>query len=140
MNHLPSLGIRAFSTALVFVLGAAAAAQDGAESTNLKGFMRIKLNYSKNVLEGLTEADFEGIAKNAQLLAAISQDASWRVLQTTEYNEQSKAFRSNAMMLRDAARQKDLDTASVAFMALTSKCVQCHKYVRGDRVRRAPPQ
>lgn len=93
-------------------------------------FMRLKLEHSKNVLEGLALEDFDRIVKNAQAMSLLSEDSNWQVLQTPEYLQQSREFRRAADTLTEAARNKNLDGAALAYVDLTMKCVNCHKYVR----------
>ena len=97
------------------------------------GFMRAKLAHSQNVLEGLAVEDFDLIDKGAQQLSLASEDASWQVLQTEDYARQSADFRRSCDSLRKAAKTKNLDGAALAWMEVTLKCVQCHKYVRDER-------
>jgi cytochrome c556 len=94
------------------------------------GFMRAKLVHSQNVLEGLTTEDFDLIERGAQELSLASLDSSWQVLQTEDYVRQSAEFRRSCDSLREAAQKRNLDGATVAWMDVTLKCVQCHKYVR----------
>ncbi len=96
-------------------------------------FMRAKLIHSQNVLEGLTTEDYDLIEKGAQDLSLASLDSNWQVLQTEDYVRQSAEFRRACDMLRDAAKEKNLDGAALAWMDVTLKCVQCHKYVRDEQ-------
>ena len=82
------------------------------------------------MLEGLATADFDLIERGAQELSLASLDSSWQVLQTEDYVRQSAEFRRACYSLRAAAQQKNIDGATVAWMDVTLKCVQCHKYVR----------
>jgi hypothetical protein len=96
-------------------------------------FMRAKLAHSQNVLEGLAVEDYDLIDKGAQELSLASEDASWQVLQTEDYARQSADFRRSCDSLRKAAKSRNLDGAALAWMEVTMKCVQCHKYVRDVR-------
>lgn len=96
-------------------------------------FMRAKLAHSQNVLEGLAVEDYGLIDKGAQELSLASEDASWQVLQTEDYARQSADFRRSCDSLRKAAKSHNLDGAALAWMEVTMKCVQCHKYVRDVR-------
>ena len=96
-------------------------------------FMRAKLAHSQNVLEGLAVEDYDLIDKGAQELSLASEDASWQVLQTEDYARQSADFRRSCDSLRKAAKSHNLDGAALAWMEVTMKCVQCHKYVRDVR-------
>jgi hypothetical protein len=119
------------ATVGMLVAAAAVATMWAAEPVNrVRDFMRPKLSHSQKVLEGLTSEDFEMIAKNAQAMSLLSQESQWQVLETPDYARQSQEFRRLADQLTDAARQKNLDGATLAYVQLTLKCVQCHKYVR----------
>lgn len=110
-------------------LGAIAADQSPVPD-QVAGFMRAKLGHSQNVLEGLSIADYDLIERGAQELSLASLDSNWQVLQTEDYVRQSAEFRRSCELLRDAAKAKNLDGATLAWMDVTLKCVQCHKYVR----------
>ena len=103
-------------------------------------FMRLKLEHSKNVLEGLALEDYPMIAKNADKMSLLSHEASWNVLQTEEYLLRSGEFRRTAAALTEAAEEKNLDGAALAYVDLTMKCVNCHKYVREVRMARFESQ
>jgi hypothetical protein len=107
------------------------------QPNNVSDFMRLKLNHSKDVLEGIVQEDFDKIAKNSQAMSLLSQAATWQVLQTPEYLQHSAEFRRTADALTRAAKEKNVDAAALAYMELTMKCVNCHKYVRGVRIARA---
>ena len=101
-----------------------------AEPNEVATFMRVKLKQSQGILEGLTTENYEMIAKHAQEMSLLSQASTWQVLQTVEYNERSKEFRRSVDALTDAAKKRELDAASLAYVDVTLKCVNCHKYVR----------
>ena len=93
-------------------------------------FMRAKLGHSQKILEALTTEDFDQIAKHSQEISLLSQAEAWQVFQTPEYLQQSVEFRRSADALTDAAKKKSLDGAALAYVDMTLKCVNCHKYVR----------
>jgi hypothetical protein len=107
-----------------------------AQQGDVDQFMRAKLLHSQKVLEGLTTEDFTMIAKHAQSLSLLSQAAAWQVLQTPEYKQHSTEFRRSADALNKAAEAKNLDGAALAYVDVTLKCINCHKYVRGVRMAR----
>ncbi len=126
----------------IVTLGAAllfgSAAQPQPEAPKpLRDFMRLKLEHSQKVLEGLVTDDHTLVSKHSQEMSLLSQEAAWAVLQTPEYFEHSAEFRRIANDLTEAARQKNLDGASFKYVELTMKCITCHKYVRGVRLARA---
>ena len=108
-------------------------AVDAAEETktaDVSEFMRLKLEHSQNVLEGVVLEDFDLIAKNAQAMALLTEDENWMVLQTPEYRTYSAEFKQIANRLTQAAKEKNLDGAALDYVQLTLNCVACHKHVR----------
>jgi cytochrome c556 len=104
--------------------------------TDLRAFMRAKLSLSQKALEGLVLDDLPAVEDAAEKMKVLSLDESWKVLQTAEYVEFSRKFRADADELAVAARKNKLEGATAAFHKLTSRCVECHKYVRDVRMAR----
>ena len=119
--------------AIVLGLWAATVDSAGPKVNDVQGFMKVKLEDSKKILEGLTIENFDMIAKNSQAISLLSEDALWQVLQTPEYSQRSAEFRRTADRLTQAAKKKNLDAAALAYVELTMKCIDCHKYVRDQR-------
>jgi hypothetical protein len=96
-------------------------------------FMRMKLEFSKNVLEGLTLENYAMISKNAKALKTLSEAAEWEVPTIPNVNEYV-AFTSEFQKLSDElakkATDKNIDGATLTYLKLTMNCVNCHKYVR----------
>jgi len=115
------------------VIAVVSANEPGQKPDAVADFMRAKLGHSQHVLEGLALEDYDLIARGAQELALASQASSWQVLQTEEYARQSAEFRRSCDTLRGAAKARNLDGAALAWMEVTMKCVQCHKYVRDEK-------
>lgn len=122
----------AWTSGCAVAVSAVVAAQEAAVD-EVAVFMRAKLDHSKNVLEGLALADFDLMARGAQELSLASQESSWQVLQTEDYARLSAEFRRACDGLRSAAKAENLDGAVLAWMEVTQKCVQCHRYVRDER-------
>lgn len=100
----------------------------------VRRFMRAKLEHAKDSLEGLTVENFEMIAKSADHMTKLSESALWRVYQTPEYVRLSTEFRIASAALKKSSVRKDIDAATLAYMKLTLRCVECHKYVRTIRI------
>jgi hypothetical protein len=96
-------------------------------------FMRAKLEHSQKVLEGLALEDYDLIAKHGQALSLLSLESSWNVLETVSYIQHSNDFRRATGALQQAAKEKNLDGATLAYVEVCMKCVNCHKYVRKAR-------
>ncbi len=103
---------------------------------DLGAFMRAKLSHSTKVLEGLTNEDYDLIAKHSQAMSLLCQDEEWQVLKTAEYAERSREFRRGVDELTAAARAKNLEAATLAYVDTTMKCVSCHSYLRRTEQRR----
>jgi hypothetical protein len=98
--------------------------------------MKKKLAHAQKVLEGVAVKDFDMIARNAEELILISQEAEWKVLKTPRYQVYSNDFRRNAEALIKNSKDENLDAAALAYVDLTLTCVKCHKYVREERMTR----
>ena len=77
------------------------------------------------------------VQKAAQEMKLLSLEETWQVLQTAEYVEFSRKFRSEADALAAAAGKNQLENSTAAFNRLTTRCVECHKYVRDVRMTKA---
>ncbi len=99
-----------------------------------KEFMREKLGHSQKVLEALALEDFHTLEQRSKRLSAMTQEATWQAFQNPDYSEHSATFRRHANSLTRAARDKDIDAATLAYVRLTMSCVDCHKLVRGKLV------
>src|SRR4029077_6797364 len=105
--------------------------QEGKRSRS--DFMRQKLEFSKNVLEGLSLEDYPMIEKNAKSLKRLSQAAEWEVPtipNATDYVALTTEFQRYADDLIRHARQSNIDGATRAYVKLTMTCVKCQKSAR----------
>jgi hypothetical protein len=100
--------------------------------------MRDKLTYAKDALEGLSVADFDKVARAADMMRLISRASSWYVLDSEEYDRHSKDFQEQAADLGRHARARNLDAASLDYVRISLTCVQCHQYVRQARAAKKP--
>ena len=74
------------------------------------------------------------IQRSAKLLNDISRKTGWDVIEAPEYEHLSAEFRRLAISLEQAAERKNLDGATLAYLRLTSNCIECHKFTRGFRL------
>ena len=114
--------------------GLALGLAQGKKSRATKEFMRDKLELAQGILEGLSVENYDLIISRSQKLGAMSQEADWKVFENPDYEQQSLAFRRNVDALTKAARNKNLDGATLAYVRVTMSCAECHKYVRGRLV------
>ena len=116
------------------VVGLAAAFPQSKRNRATKELMREKLELSQRVLEGLATEDYDLITAKGTRLSAMSKEADWRVFENPDYDQQSTIFRRNVNSLVKAAKDKNLDAATLAYVRVTMSCVDCHKLVRGKLV------
>ncbi len=102
-------------------------------NTAPQDLMKLKLESAQLTLEALALEDFPAMARHAQRLHLISQEASWNVIQTKQYQLYSAEFRRTAQRIVNAAERKNLDAASLAYVQLTLSCIECHKHLREHR-------
>ena len=125
-----------YAVLLAFFAVAVAAGGGQQRPTSRAEFMRMKLEYSKNVLEGLTLENYDAISKSAKTLRRISEAAEWEVPTIPNANEYvafTSEFQRSCDELIKKAKDKNVDGATLAYLSLTMNCVKCHKYVREAR-------
>jgi cytoskeletal protein RodZ len=93
-------------------------------------WMRKKLDYSQQILEGIAEADFERIATNAQAMRALGKVEGFVRGRTPGYRSQLQIFQDATDQLIKHAEKDNVDGAALAFTQLTISCVNCHKHLR----------
>ena len=129
--NLARLGLLSVVAAVIIAAGLTVTqAQQRRQRAN-KEFMRDKLELAQRVLEGITMEDYDLVIAKGTKLAAMTQDADWRMFENPDYDQQSKVFKRHVDTLIQAAKKKDLDGMTLAYVRVTMSCVDCHKVVRG---------
>jgi acyl-CoA synthetase (NDP forming) len=107
----------------------AVASQDAKPAESV--WMKKKLEYSKDILEGVTTENFETIERAATAMQRLSElEGFVRRKDTKAYRAQLAVFEfANEELLRHA-ETKNVDGAALAFTQLTLSCVNCHKQLR----------
>lgn len=98
--------------------------------SNVHPLMQMKLEKAKQILEGLTLEDLDKVARNARSLRLLSTETGWNVIQTEEYATQSRDFQRTCDLIAEAASEKDISRATLGYVAMTVRCVECHAYMR----------
>jgi hypothetical protein len=122
--------------ALVVAASLVAARAQDERTGSRSAFMRQKLEFAKNVLEGLTVENFDLIEKNARGMKRLSAAAEWEVASIPnidEYLPYTNEFQRLCDEVVKAAKEKNIDGATLGYVRLTTNCVNCHKYVRANR-------
>lgn len=105
-----------------------------------KQLMREKLALSQGILEGIATADFDLLVTKASRLSGISRESGWPTFDNPEYQQQSALFRRQVDQLVRAAKDQNLDSATLAYVRMTMACVDCHKVVRGKTAASLPSE
>jgi hypothetical protein len=94
--------------------------------------MRSKLEHSKIILGGLATEDFTAIGNAAQAMKGLTVLEHWFRAESPQYKAQLNVFWFANDALIQAANEKNLDSAALAYTQLTLSCVNCHKHVRSE--------
>jgi PAB1-binding protein PBP1 len=93
-------------------------------------WMTKKLDYSKEILAGITVADPERVKAAAGHIRTLNKVEAFVRSKNPAYREQLKAFQeANEEILR-RAEADDLEGAATAFSQMTTSCIRCHKVLR----------
>jgi hypothetical protein len=109
------------------------ATQQQQQRSQIDAFMRKKLDFAKDILEGLTTNDMNQVASSAQGLSALSLESAWNVYTTDEYLTMSEDFRRSLTAVREGARNDNSDRATLGYISMTVQCVECHRFLRDRR-------
>ncbi len=117
----------------IFMRQSPAPLASAADNSDLKSFMRKKLDASSKILEGLTVEDADLIRKGAASLLEMSKAEQWNVLLDEDYREYNREFRSLVRRLDKAAESGNFDNALLQWLDATKACIDCHQHVRDQR-------
>ena len=120
--------------AVVLLLGFIVVSAQSRRNRVAKEFMRDKLELAQKLLEGVTTEDWDLVVSKGTKLSAMTEEADWRVFENPHYDQQSRVFKQHVDSLVRAAKKKDSDAATLAYVRMTMSCVDCHKFVRGKLV------
>jgi hypothetical protein len=111
-------------------------AANSSQGPQVNRVMREKLGRAQKILEGVVTSDWVGLETNSRELEQLTNDPRWMVLKYPEYAQQSAAFVRAVQDLRRAAAQRDLEKTPQAYVAVTLRCVDCHRYMARARLAR----
>lgn len=92
--------------------------------------MQRKLQHAQSLLDALALNDFDKLTKNADALLKVREEATWRINETEQYLRYSNAFAEHLNKLKKAAKAKNIDGATLAYLDMTLTCVKCHDHLR----------
>lgn len=107
-----------------------ALAQKKDDEPALRAFMRLKLDASNKILEGLCTDDLSMVVEGSDVLLKMSKEEKWRASNDMLYRRYSTEFTDAVSDLREKAVEQSVDGASLAWINATMKCLKCHEWVR----------
>lgn len=128
-------GLLAVLTALV-LLPAHAPAQKADtdrkidERDKASTWMTKKLDFSQQILAGLTRGDFALVRKNADAMVVVGYLEKYDRARNPEYRRQIRYFDDAVKELIRQTDRKNLNGAALAYTQLTLSCVHCHTILR----------
>lgn len=96
--------------------------------------MREKLAHAQKILEAVVTSDWLSLETHSRELERLTNDPRWMALKFPEYARQSNAFVTAIQALRRAAAQRDLEGTPKAYIDVTLRCVDCHRYLARERI------
>lgn len=108
--------------------------QDPETDQSRRDFMKTKLMFAQNILEGLSTRNHDLIRRGASEIERITQAEGWLVSDTAEYKHLSDDLRTIATRLVKAADEKNLEAAAFRYFDMTTNCMDCHDYSRAHRI------
>lgn len=112
----------------------AASADEKTDRANMQIFMRKKLDYARNITEGIVLEQFATISVNAAGMRRMSQTNFWIQTKNTNYLAKTTNFQNELDKLFYAASERDLDRATASYGNVLKTCVDCHHFVRKEQL------
>jgi len=118
----------------ILLVSLTAASTPSAQSARLKQVMRAKLEHSQKILEAVVTSNWQLLDRESRDMALVTRDPAWSSLTMPEYLSHSEAFLRATNDLTEAAKLRDLESASLGLVSLTTSCVSCHRYLARARI------
>jgi len=122
------------TAALTAAVVAAVMTANAGDRPPLNRVMREKLVVTQKILEAVVTSDWTGLELSSRDLARLTDDPRWTMLKYPEYMRHSSAFKQAIEALHTAAAQRDLEATPNAYVSVTLRCVECHRYLARARV------
>ncbi len=93
-------------------------------------WMKKKLDYSQNILAGVTQEDFDKIADNARAMKGLGKFEGFVRSRNAAYTRQLQIFEETNDEIIRQADNDNVEGVALAFTQLTINCINCHKVLR----------
>ena len=118
----------------VLLISFTAGPAPSAQTARTKQIMRAKLDHSQKILEAVVTSNWQLLDRESRDMALVVRDPAWSSLVMPEYIRHSEAFLRATNDLAEAAKLRDLESASLGLISLTASCVSCHRYMARARI------
>lgn len=95
-----------------------------------RSFMRTKLNFTQNILEGLTMAEFGLISHGIDELEGVLNAEQWVTIDNEDYRKLVDEFRTAVQRLRTASETKNIEATALRFYEMSTRCIDCHQHLQ----------
>jgi hypothetical protein len=112
---------------LSLVLLGLAATQTEREAKPSEEIMWKKLDLSHGVLDAIALEDFEALEAYSSDLVTLSLASELNISDEADYKRRSLEFREAALALGRAAGERNVESAALAYVDLTLRCISCHR-------------
>lgn len=99
----------------------------------MQKFMRQKLSYSQNIVEGLALGNQEMVITNAAKLMYMTKSNAWMQVKVSGYLEQTRKFQDDVIVLGNEARARNNSGVLAAYARVTGGCIECHQAYRSTQ-------
>ncbi|MEO9594374.1 hypothetical protein [Rhodopirellula bahusiensis] len=96
-------------------------------------WMQKKLDYSTDILRGLSMGDFDLIESNARQMRLLNKIEGFVRGRNAEYRTQVHTFERVTDEVVRQAKKKNIDGVTLAYHQLTFSCVRCHQSLRESK-------
>ena len=103
---------------------------DDDQAAERRDFMRIKMQSSQYILEGLTVKNFGLVNKGIKQIKDMTRSSKWVAIDDPFYRELVKDFETATERLEEAAKTNNIDATALRYYQLTTNCIDCHKHIR----------
>jgi hypothetical protein len=102
-------------------------AKPAPKRTARQHFMEGKLLISQEILRGVVLRDFKLIEHGGVGMNVLTLAEQWRMNDSPTYVRMSDDLRRISKQLAKAAREKDINAATIAYQRMTLNCIECHE-------------
>ncbi len=95
-----------------------------------RDFMRIKMQSSQFILEGLTTNDFTLVKKGIKQIQEMTQSEKWVAIDNEFYRKLVKDFETATERLDVPAKTGNIEATALRYFQLSTNCIDCHKHIR----------